>query len=195
MPKRQDESSMSTHGHNGSMPSGRSTRASDIPESRAWENVDSGSHPRAATTMSNSPSKTSITTPQSPLAELVTSPNDIAAGIGQVLEALVLASTTTTTIKPIMVEYGNRVMALGRKRMGVMSGRVRVCQRGVIVVELMCCSAQNAFLYLKSKFGILNTNSALYLEALIIGEDDFVEVDFDAWEELVPHISRLRVIS
>ena len=177
------------------MPSGRSTRASDIPESRAWENVDPGSHPRATTTMSNSPSKTSITTPQSPLAELVTSPNDIAAGIGQVLEALVLASTTTTTIKPIMVEYGNRVMALGRKRMGVMSGRVRVCQRGVIVVELMCCSAQNAFLYLKSKFGILNTNSALYLEALIIGEDDFVEVDFDAWEELVPHISRLRVIS
>ena len=66
---------------------------------------------------------------------------------------------------------------------------------GLIAAELMCCSAQNAFLYLKSKFGILNTNSALYLEALIIGEDDFVEVDFDAWEELVPHISRLRVIS
>lgn len=146
MPKRQDESSMSTHGHNGSMPSGRSTRASDIPESRAWENVDSGSHPRAATTMSNSPSKTSITTPQSPLAELVTSPNDIAAGIGQVLEALVLASTTTTTIKPIMVEYGNRVMALGRKRMGVMNGRVRVFQRGLSAVELMdCCTTERVF--------------------------------------------------
>lgn len=175
MPKRQDESSMSTH--NGSMPSGRSTRASDLLEGRAWENVDSASHPRAAaTTMSSSPSKTSIATPQSPLGDLVSSPNDIAAGIGQVLEALVLASTATTTTKPIMVEYGNRVMALGRKRMGVMSGR-------------------NAFLYLKSKFGILNTNSALYLEALIIGEEEYVEVDFDAWEELVPHISRLRIIS
>ncbi|KIK09204.1 hypothetical protein K443DRAFT_83368 [Laccaria amethystina LaAM-08-1] len=173
MPKRQDESSMSTH--NGIMSPGRSTRASDMLEGRAWENVDSGSHPRPATTMSNSSSKTSIATPQSPLADLVTSPNNIAAGIGQVLEALVLASTATTT-KPIMVEYGNRVMALGRKRMGVMSGR-------------------NAFIYLRSKFGILNTNSALYLEALIIGEDEFVEVDFDAWEELVPHISKLRIIS
>lgn len=186
MPKRQDESSMSTH--NGS---GRSTRASDtMLEGRAWETADPGSYPRPATTMSNSPSKSSLTTPQSPLADLVTSPNDIAAGIGQVLEALVLASTATTT-KPIMVEYGNRVMALGRKRMGVMSGRVRAFQCGLFTVELNW--TQNAFLYLKSKFGILNTNSALYLEALMIGEDEFVEVDVDAWEELVPHISKLRI--
>lgn len=118
-----NESSMSSQ--NG----GRNTRASEMVEGRAWENADSGSHPRPATNMSNSPSKTSIATPQSPLADLVTSPNDIAAGIGQVLEALVLASTATTT-KPIMVEYGNRVMALGRKRMGVMSGRVRVFSGG-----------------------------------------------------------------
>lgn len=91
------------------------------------------------------------------------------------MQAFVAASTGPSS-KPVMIECGGRVMALGRTRMAVMSGR-------------------NAFLYLKSKFGLLNSTTPLYIQAAFIGdEEDFVEVDMDAWEELVPHIYRLRII-
>ncbi|TFK44871.1 hypothetical protein BDQ12DRAFT_661522 [Crucibulum laeve] len=112
---------------------------------------------------------------QDAMSELVSSSNNVAAGIGEVLQALGAVSTATTS-KPIMIEYGNRIMALGRKRMAVMSGR-------------------NAFLYLKSKFGLLNATAALYLQATFIGDEEtFVEVDMDAWEELVPYMHKLRII-
>ncbi len=48
-----------------------------------------------------------------------------------------------------------------------------------------------------SKFGLLNATTPLYLHAAIrakdVENDTFVEIDMDAWEELVPYIERLRI--
>ncbi|TEB30307.1 hypothetical protein FA13DRAFT_1733609 [Coprinellus micaceus] len=56
---------------------------------------------------------------------------------------------------------------------------------------------QNAVLYLKSKFGLLSSPRPVYLQAsfLCMADGEFVEVDLDAWDELAPHIDRLRIIS
>ena len=50
-------------------------------------------------------------------------------------------------------------------------------------------------MYMKSKFGLLNTSAAVFLQATF-DEDTvkFVEVDLDSWEELVGNMHRLRVI-
>ncbi|KAF5326145.1 hypothetical protein D9611_000304 [Ephemerocybe angulata] len=95
--------------------------------------------------------------PSDPISSLKVSSNNIAAGIGEALEALIeAASMSPMSTKPIFVEWEGRIMALGRKRMASMNGRV-----------------------------------------LFVGEaeGDYVEVDLDAWEELAPHIERLRIIS
>lgn len=55
--------------------------------------------------------------------DLIHSPNAIAAGVGEVLQAFVTASAEYPST-PIMIEYGQRSMALGRKRMAAMNGRV-----------------------------------------------------------------------
>ncbi|KAF8161256.1 hypothetical protein B0H34DRAFT_673245 [Crassisporium funariophilum] len=108
--------------------------------------------------------------------DLARSANNVAAGIGEVLQAFV-AATSRSTSRPIMVEFGNRTMAIGRQRMASMNGR-------------------NAFLYMKSKFGLLNSTIALFLQATLDRNDEqLVEVDLDSWEELVPYIHRLRIIS
>ncbi|KAF9012483.1 hypothetical protein BDQ17DRAFT_1343989 [Cyathus striatus] len=109
-------------------------------------------------------------------SELASSSNHIAAGVGEILQALAGVSGGPST-KPIMIEFVDRTMALGRKRMAAMNGR-------------------NAIVYMKSKFGLLNSTSPFYLQASFIGdEESYVEVDLDAWEELVPHISRLRILN
>ncbi|KAG2015718.1 hypothetical protein CC2G_008962 [Coprinopsis cinerea AmutBmut pab1-1] len=135
--------------------------------------------PQAA---SRSPSAMNIAPPnpsEPATAELATSTNPIAAGIAEVLQAIATASSRgqSPPSTPIMIECGERVMALGRKRMAAMNGR-------------------NAFLYLKSKFGLLSTSNALYLSASFVGDSQqqFVEVDMDAWGELVPYIERLRIV-
>jgi len=93
-----------------------------------------------------------------------------------VLEAFV-ANANKSNTRPIMVEFGNRIMAVGRSRMSAMNGR-------------------NALLYMKSKFGLLNSTAALYLQATFDGDEErFVEVDLDSWEELVVHMQRLRIIA
>ncbi|TRM69141.1 hypothetical protein BD626DRAFT_473067 [Schizophyllum amplum] len=81
---------------------------------------------------------------------------------------------------PLVIEHGDRRMALGRKRMESMSGR-------------------NAALYLKSKFGLLAATAPVRIEAAFRREQDgaleWMEVDMDAWEELVPHMHRLLIRS
>ncbi|KAF9485937.1 hypothetical protein BDN70DRAFT_870405 [Pholiota conissans] len=109
------------------------------------------------------------------LTDLSHSSNMFAAGIGEVLQAFV-ASTNPPNTKPIMVEYANRIMAIGRGRLSAMNGR-------------------NALLYLKSKFGLLNSTAAVFVQATFEeGEGKFVEVDLDSWEELVGHMYRLRIL-
>lgn len=50
-------------------------------------------------------------------------------------------------------------------------------------------------MYMRSKFGLLNSPTAVFLQATFEEESvKFVEVDLDSWEELVVHIYRLRVI-
>ena len=57
------------------------------------------------------------------VADLTHSSNMFAAGVGEILQAL-LATASRPKDKPIMVEYANRVMAVGRGRLATMSGRV-----------------------------------------------------------------------
>ncbi|KAF8201007.1 hypothetical protein BJ912DRAFT_806146, partial [Pholiota molesta] len=110
------------------------------------------------------------------LTDLSHSSNMFAAGIGEVLQAFI-ASTNPPNTKPVMVEFSNRVMAIGRGRLSAMNGRVK------------------RLLYLKSKFGLLNGTTALYLQATFDAEEvKFVEVDVDSWEELVGHMRRLRLL-
>ncbi|KAF5383449.1 hypothetical protein D9757_006129 [Collybiopsis confluens] len=110
---------------------------------------------------------------------MVMSENTVAAGLGQVLLA-VSASMASPSSSPILtIQFGNRTMALGRKRMAAMNGR-------------------NAFVYLKSKFGLLNATTPLYLQAVIAGSpkdgsEIFVEIDMDAWEEVILHVQKLRI--
>ncbi len=58
---------------------------------------------------------------------------------------------------------------------------------------------QNAFIYIKSKFGLLNATTPLYLHAVFPGgpdeEEKYVEVDLEAFEELVMHMSKLRIMT
>ena len=65
------------------------------------------------------------------VADLRHSSNMFAAGIGEGLEALT-ANANRPNKKPIMVEYTNRVMAVGRGRLSAMNGRVSV---GVLHAE------------------------------------------------------------
>jgi hypothetical protein len=54
---------------------------------------------------------------------------------------------------------------------------------------------QNAFVDLKKKFGLLNATTPLYLEAQFFGHSKYVEVDMDAWEELIAYIEKLRIVT
>ncbi|KXN85302.1 Putative 2-hydroxyacid dehydrogenase UNK4.10 [Leucoagaricus sp. SymC.cos] len=106
---------------------------------------------------------------------LSSSSNPVAAGVGEILQVVLQAAAAPPPAKPIMISYNNRVMALGRRRMASLNGRV-------------------ALTYLKSKFGLLNATRPVILNASFIGkEEEFVEIDMDAWEELVPHIDRLSL--
>ncbi|SJK97862.1 uncharacterized protein ARMOST_01117 [Armillaria ostoyae] len=115
------------------------------------------------------------------MAELLVSSNNVfAAGVGQCLQAFMAASSANTQGAPIMVTFGNRTMAFGKKKMASMTGR-------------------NAFIYIKSKFGLLNATTPLYLHAVFPGgpdeEEKYVEVDLEAFEELVMHMSKLRIMT
>jgi len=49
---------------------------------------------------------------------------------------------------------------------------------------------------LKSKFGLLNSSAAFFLEATFEGADEqYVEIDLDSWEELVAYMQHLRIMS
>jgi len=56
------------------------------------------------------------------VADLVHSPNSIAAGVGEILLALTPAFSKKQ--KPVMVDYADRRMAIGRDRLASMDGRV-----------------------------------------------------------------------
>ncbi|KIK69051.1 hypothetical protein GYMLUDRAFT_152274 [Collybiopsis luxurians FD-317 M1] len=113
------------------------------------------------------------------ITTLTRSENSFAAGLGETLQAITAGSTSPSSA-PILIEFGHRTIALGRKRMATMTGR-------------------NAFVYLKSKFGLLNATTPLYLQAVITGKskdeanETFVEIDMDSWEEIVPFIEKLRI--
>lgn len=138
-------------------------------------------------------------TPTDALSNLKLSNNGIAAGIGEALEVLAQAGTTPPMkTQPIFVEWEGRVMALGRRRMtGLGSGKVG---RDLISRKswVLILAEKNAFLYVKSKLGLLASPRPLYLQASFFGcgtDGEFVEVDLDAWEELAPFIDRLRVFT
>ena len=82
-----------------------------------------------------------------------------------------------------------------------MSGRVRSSdfQRKYGNLLSMMGPLQNAALYLKSKFGLLAATAPVRIEAAFRREQDgaleWMEVDMDAWEELVPHMHRLIIRS
>ncbi|KAF9073574.1 hypothetical protein BDP27DRAFT_1318526 [Rhodocollybia butyracea] len=118
------------------------------------------------------------------IAGLAGSDNHVAAGLGITLQALASAasSMSSPSTSPILIEFGHRTMVLGRNRLASMTGR-------------------NAFAYLKSKFGLSNATTPLYLQAMIAGHrkageaEVFFEIDMEAWEEIVPYIEKLRIIT
>ncbi|KAF9451484.1 hypothetical protein P691DRAFT_663021 [Macrolepiota fuliginosa MF-IS2] len=88
----------------------------------------------------------------------------------------IIFMTTAPPAKPIVVQYGDRLMAIGRRHLSGMSGRA-------------------AFEYVKSRFGVSNQISAIYMDtSFVYRESEFVEIDMDTWEELVPHIYRMRLV-
>ncbi|THV06897.1 hypothetical protein K435DRAFT_416274 [Dendrothele bispora CBS 962.96] len=139
---------------------------------------------------------------------LAHSDNQVTAGIGECLHAFAVASASASASSsqngigggggsmqgfnaantPLIVEFGKRTIALGRTQLGGMSGR-------------------NAFLYIKSKFGLLNASTPLHLQAKFFplstgssstttsARDEYVEIDIEAWEELVPFVQKLRVMT
>ncbi|KAL1695980.1 hypothetical protein GGG16DRAFT_121304 [Schizophyllum commune] len=103
------------------------------------------------------------------------------AGLCEGMRALVESARAPLALTgPLVIEHRERRVALGRKRMESMSGR-------------------NAALYLKSKFGLLAATAPVRIEAAFRREQDgaveWMEVDMDAWEELVPHMHRLIIRS
>jgi len=64
-----------------------------------------------------------VTSHTETLAGLVHSTNTFAAGIGEVVQAFISTANAPNT-RPIMVEFSNRIMAIGRQRMAAMNGRV-----------------------------------------------------------------------
>ncbi|KAF5343556.1 hypothetical protein D9758_012956 [Tetrapyrgos nigripes] len=116
-------------------------------------------------------------------SSLSLSENQVAQGIGESLRAFAdtpwSSEPPSTQPPPLLVEFGKRTIALGRKHMGKMSGK-------------------NAFLYVKSKFGLLNASTPLHLQAKFNFEGsstEYVEIDLEAWEEMVPYIQKLRIMT
>ncbi|KAF9049895.1 hypothetical protein BJ165DRAFT_1401728 [Panaeolus papilionaceus] len=115
------------------------------------------------------------------IENLLASPNTFAAGVGEILQAFL--STEGSNNKPVIVELvmgidgqTKRRMAMGRQRLGCMNGRA-------------------AMLYIKTKFGLLNSAAPLYLEAKFDkDEEKYTEIDMDSWEELIGHISLIQII-
>jgi len=58
------------------------------------------------------------------LTALAASENNVAAGVAECLQALLQLAGTAAPSGPILIEFGPRTIALGRKRMGSMSGKV-----------------------------------------------------------------------
>jgi hypothetical protein len=63
---------------------------------------------------------------QDVLVGLAESNNNVAAGIGECIRAFSNIVNGGELTGPVMIEFGDRTIALGRKRLGSMSGRVRV---------------------------------------------------------------------
>jgi hypothetical protein len=66
-----------------------------------------------------------VTSHTETISDLVHSTNTFAAGIGEVVQAFISTANAQNT-KPIMVEFTNRIMAIGRQRLSTMNGRVRI---------------------------------------------------------------------
>lgn len=125
------------------------------------------------------------------LQSLLASESQVTSGIAEVLLALLSRPEPTELHGPILIVFGDRTIALGRKRMAGMNGRVCL---SVNEHEYLSHILKNAFLYLKRTFGLLNATTPLYLQAVFSGSSAYVEVDTEAWEELVPYIVRLRIV-
>lgn len=99
------------------------------------------------------------------IAGLAASNNQVAAGLGETLLAFVAAASAPSSA-PLVIEFGHRTMALGRKRMASMTGRVSPFEASHLLWRTEASRSvplpfQNAFVYLKSKFGLLNATVKL----------------------------------
>ncbi len=86
----------------------------------------------------------------------------------------------------------------GQKENGGYDGSGRLLYL-LFVLDVDSRLLQNAFIYVKSKLGLLNATTPLHLQALFHGpaeeEERYMEIDLEAWEELVPHILKLRIMT
>jgi len=115
--------------HNGNGSSNSSINRPHTPtRTPSLNNLNVNGRDGPATPLPNLPPTLNSLPAADPLGTLKNSQNTVAAGFGEALAALVqAASTPPAPTQPIFVEWENRVMALGRKRMaGLGSGKVRL---------------------------------------------------------------------
>ncbi|KAF9232522.1 hypothetical protein BU15DRAFT_20519, partial [Melanogaster broomeanus] len=114
------------------------------------------------------------------LSQLASSPNDLASGLGQCLEALRLISALPRT-SPVFIQYASSasptIKAFGREHLS------RVPLRTVIALA-------------KSSMGL--PDSLRVASATFYREDGSVDpakvlVDEDSWKELAPYVHTLHV--
>ncbi|KAF9218567.1 hypothetical protein BS17DRAFT_674966, partial [Gyrodon lividus] len=114
------------------------------------------------------------------LSQLASSPNELASGLGQCLEALRLVSALPRT-SPVFVQYANSasptIKAFGREHLS------RVPLRTVVTLA-------------KSSMGLpdnLRVASAVFYREDGSVDPTKVMVDEDSWKELVPYVHTLHV--
>ncbi|KAH7921925.1 hypothetical protein BV22DRAFT_1071364 [Leucogyrophana mollusca] len=117
---------------------------------------------------------------QTVLAQLASSPNDVASGIAQCIQALVHVNGTTRTF-PIMVEYagpnGLVTKAFGRQHLSRIPFRTVF---GLIKASLALPDSARV------------TSATFYKEDGAI-DQTHIQIDQDSWSELVPFIHSLHV--
>ncbi|KAG1728788.1 hypothetical protein EDB19DRAFT_1913658 [Suillus lakei] len=121
------------------------------------------------------------------LSQLASSPNDVASGLAQCMEALRLISSLPRS-SPIIVEYS-----------GMKGSIIKAVRKGASLT----CTVQGEPLFLLTVVGLLKASMELpedsrIMYAAFYREDGTVDpakvlIDEDSWRELVPYVHTLHI--
>jgi len=142
------------------------------------------------------------------LSQLASSPNDVASGLAQCVEALRLISSLPRT-SPIMVEYsgamGSMIKAFGREHLARVPFRVSLMFYSGPIHPFQCvasANSDNANTLEQTVVGLLKASLQLpdglrVTSATFYREDGTVDptkvlIDENSWKELVPYMHTLH---